>query len=184
MNPRTVALFNELYFRRQGARDVPFVTDFESYFYPLDRVGGWNRMYGARGFVQYQCVLPHATARAGLRLLFEELSRTRRASFLAVLKRFGAEGRGLLSFPFEGYTLALDLPVTGADLFAQLDRFDSIVLEHGGRVYLAKDTRLKPETFRAMYPRFDEWLRVKRRVDPADRFASDLSRRLGMGARG
>ena len=184
LNPRSVAAFNELYFRRQGARDVPFVTDFESFFYPLDRVGGWNRMYGARGFVQYQCVLPPATARRGLRLLFEELSRTRRASFLAVLKRFGAEGRAPLSFPTEGYTLALDLPVTGADLFALLDRFDALVLEHGGRVYLAKDTRMKPATLRAMYPRFGEWLRVKERVDPAGRFASDLSRRLGMGARG
>ncbi|HZB44717.1 MAG TPA: FAD-binding oxidoreductase [Pyrinomonadaceae bacterium] len=183
LNPLSVSAFNELYFRRQGARDVPFVTDCESFFYPLDRVGDWNRLYGARGFVQYQCVLPPATARGALRLLFEELSRTRRASFLAVLKRFGAEGRGLLSFPFEGYTLALDLPVTGADLFALLDRFDELVLEHGGRVYLAKDTRLKPDSFRAMYPRFTEWLRVKQRFDPEDRFSSDLSRRLGMGAR-
>ena len=182
LNPLSVSAFNELYFRRQGARDVPFVTDCESFFYPLDRVGDWNRLYGARGFVQYQCVLPPATARRALRLLFEELSRTRRASFLAVLKRFGAEGRGLLSFPTAGYTLALDLPVTGADLFALLDRFDELVLEHGGRVYLAKDMRLKPETFRAMYPRFAEWLRVKQRFDPEDRFGSDLSRRLGMGA--
>lgn len=184
LNPMSVSAFNELYYRRQGARAEPSVADVESFFYPLDRIGSWNRMYGARGFTQYQCVLPPATARVGLRMLLEMLAGSRRASFLAVLKRFGPEGRGHLSFPVEGYTLALDLPVTGPDLFQLLEKFDRVVLEHGGRVYLAKDARLKPETFRAMYPRFEEWRRVKAAVDPEDRFTSDLSRRLGMGSRG
>jgi decaprenylphospho-beta-D-ribofuranose 2-oxidase len=97
-----------------------------------------------------------------------------------VLKRFGPAGRGLLSFPIEGYTLTLDLPVSDSGLFPFLDRLDAIVLEHGGRVYLAKDARLKPATFRQMYPRLDQWRAVKKQVDPDNRFDSDLARRLKM----
>jgi FAD/FMN-containing dehydrogenase len=170
--------FNQLYYWRQGARTTPFVATCESFFYPLDMIGNWNRMYGRRGFLQYQCVLPTRTGREGLREVLSELARSRRASFLAVLKRFGPEGRGLLSFPMAGYTLSLDLPLGDSMLFAFLDQLDEMVLRHGGRVYLAKDARLKAETFRAMYPRLREWQQVKRRVDPRNRFTSDLARRL------
>ena len=100
-----------------------------------------------------------------------------------MLKRFGPAGSGLLSFPIEGYTLTLDLPVSDAELFPFLDRLDGIVLKHGGRVYLAKDARLRPETFRAMYPRLDEWSAVKSQVDPENKFDSDLARRLEIGVR-
>jgi decaprenylphospho-beta-D-ribofuranose 2-oxidase len=127
-------------------------------------------------------VLPSGQADRGLRLLLEELARNGRASFLTVLKRFGAEGRGLLSFPTEGYTLTLDLPVTDPGLFPFLDRLDEIVLAHGGRVYLAKDTRVKGATFRAMYPRFAEWQRVKATIDRSNCFSSDLARLLAMDA--
>lgn len=180
LSPTAVAAFNRIYFRRQAAKTAPFFADLNSFFYPLDRIGNWNRMYGSRGFVQYQCVLPHATSREGLRSLLETLSASRRPCFLAVLKRLGAEGCGLLSFPLAGHTLSLDLPAGDAELLPLLDRFDEIVLRHGGRVYLAKDARLGAESFRGMYPRLPEWRRVKARVDPHARFSSDLSRRLGV----
>jgi len=181
LNSLSGSAFNHFYYWSQGRRDQPFITDYEGFFYPLDSVGNWNRLYGPRGFVQYQCVFPPATARRGLRRLLEELAHSGRASFLGVLKRFGQQGQGLLSFPMEGYTLAIDLPVTNPELFRFLDQLDEIVMEHGGRVYLAKNPRLRPELFRAMYPRLPEWERIKTRVDPANRFSSDLSRMLELG---
>ena len=178
LNSAGIRAFNEFYFRLQARRSRPFIAHYESFFFPLDRLGNWNRMYGKRGFVQYQCVLPTAEARRGMQSLLEALARAGRSSFLSVLKRFGPAGRGLLSFPIEGYTLTLDLPVSDPGLFPFLDTLDAIVLKHGGRVYLAKDARLKPEIFRQMYPRIAEWLAIKRRVDPENRFSSDLARRL------
>jgi len=139
-------------------------------------------MYGRRGFVQYQCVVPAAHARRGLQLVLQELTRSGRASFLTVLKRLGAEGAGLLSFPTQGYTLTFDLPVSDPGLFSFLDRLDEIVLEYGGRIYLAKDTRVKADTFRAMYPRFGEWQRIKAKIDRDNCFSSDLALMLAMGA--
>jgi decaprenylphospho-beta-D-ribofuranose 2-oxidase len=183
LNSLSGSAFNQFYYWSQGRRRTPFVTDYESFFYPLDSIGNWNRLYGPRGFVQYQCVFPTATARRGLRILLEQLARSGRASFLGVLKRFGPEGRGLLSFPMEGYTLAMDLPVTNPELFIFLGRLDEIVREHGGRVYLAKNPQLKPEILRTMYPRLVEWERIKALVDPANRFSSDLSRMLELGTK-
>jgi len=131
--------------------------------------------------VQYQCVIPEATALAGMTALLKELSSSRRASFLAVLKRFGAEGKGLLSFPMPGFTLALDLPLRDKSLFSLLDKLDAIVLQHGGRIYLAKDARISAESFARMYPRHAEWLKVKQSIDPGNCFSSSLARRLNIG---
>jgi len=128
--------------------------------------------------VQYQCVLPPGEARQSLQLSLEESRRSRRPSFLAVLKRFGEEGAGLLSFPMPGYTLTMDFPVSDSGLFPFLDRLDEIVVKHGGRVYLAKDARMRAEVFRSMYERFDDWSVIKRRIDPNNRFDSDLAKRL------
>ena len=149
------------------------------FFYPLDGVAHWNRLYGRRGFAQYQIVLPLDEARRGLVTLLERLSRSRRPSFLAVLKRFGPEGPGLLSFPRAGYTLALDLPVRDG-LVAFLRELDRVVLARGGRVYLAKDATTTPEAVRAMYPRLDEFLAIKARLDPRGVLSSSLARRLGL----
>ena len=118
-----------------------------------------------------------ALSREGVRKAIDLLSRTRRASFLAVLKRMGPASKGMLSFPMDGYTLALDIPLTN-DLVDFCKKLDEIVLAHGGRVYLAKDSRLPAAAFRAMYPRLEEFLAVKREVDPSNRFTSDLARRL------
>jgi FAD/FMN-containing dehydrogenase len=181
LNSLSGSVFNQFYYWSQGKSQAPFITDYENFFYPLDAIGNWNRAYGPRGFVQYQCVFPPDTAQRGLQTLLEQLAHGRRASFLGVLKRFGPEGRGLLSFPIEGYTLAIDLPVTGPELFTFMARLDEIVLEHNGRVYLAKNARLKPEIFRAMYPRYPEWERLKKEFDPANRFSSDLSSMLEIG---
>lgn len=189
LNPLSIGAFNSFYYQVEGKKQQPFLTSYDPYFYPLDAIGHWNRLYGKRGFVQYQCVIPDATGFEGIRNLLEVLLDSRRPSFLAVLKRFGAQGRGLLSFPMAGYTLALDLPIRSGKLlaghpddglFALLNKLDEIVLQHGGRVYLAKDARLSAESFRAMYPRYSEWLKIKNAVDPENRFSSSLARRLGI----
>lgn len=181
LNPLSIAAFNAMYYRREGAKQQPFISSHDDFFYPLDAIGDWNRMYGKRGFVQYQCVIPQLTAFEGIKSLLQELSGSGRPSFLAVLKRLGAQGKGLLSFPMAGYTLALDLPIRDAGLFALLDKLDRIVLQHGGRVYLAKDARLSADSFRAMYPRYGEWLEVKHAADPKNIFNSSLARRLKIG---
>ena len=178
LNSLTVRAFNAaLYmFHRDSAAHMIF--DWDRFFYPLDSIRNWPRIYGKRGFVQYQCVWPPEESRAGLIEILEAIAGSRRASFLAVLKKFGAQD-GLLSFPMPGYTLALDFPVTDG-LFDFLDSLDAMVLKRGGRVYLAKDARLRPETFRAMYPNLAKWQQAKAVADPNDRFSSSLSRRLGM----
>lgn len=178
LNPLTIRAFNALYYQVQGGKTAPFLADYDQFFYPLDSLGAWNRLYGRRGFLQYQCALPTAQAFAGMQTLLQRLAASGQPAFLGVLKRLGAAGAGHLSFPVEGYTLALDLPMTGPRLLALLDDFDAIVREHGGRVYLAKDARLSPESFRAMYPRFAEWQQVKRALDPHNVFSSSLARRL------
>lgn len=183
LNPKTIGMFNDFYFKREGGKRKTFLSGYDSYFYPLDSITAWNRMYGKGGFVQYQCVIPDATAFEGIKELLEVLSATKRSSFLAVLKRLGAQGRGMLSFPLAGYTLALDLPIREEGLFKFLNRLDEIVLRHDGRVYLAKDARLSAESFHAMYPGYDEFMSVKNKVDPDNRFSSSMSLRLGVGSK-
>jgi FAD/FMN-containing dehydrogenase len=178
LNPWSVKVFNALFYRRHSDRDA--LVDYDSYFYPLDAVPHWNRFYGRRGYLQYQVVLPTATARAGLVQLLDKLVASRRASFLAVLKALGPESGGLLSFPTPGYTLALDLAYSGPDVLEFLRGLDEVVLAHGGRVYLAKDTCMKRESFERMYPNLDRFREIKRRLDPHGRFASSQAKRLGI----
>lgn len=176
LNRLSIAAFNALYYAvHPGARAK--LVDFDTYFYPLDALQNWNRLYGRRGFIQYQVVLPPESSRAGLIALLERFSRSGRASFLAVLKRFGPGDAGLLSFPMAGYTLALDLPYAPG-LVPFLQELDRLVLAHGGRTYLAKDSVLTPETFAAMYPRLPEFRRVQRALDPLGVASSSLARRL------
>lgn len=177
LNRRTVGLFNELYFRRVPAGGRERRMPAAAFLYPLDAILDWNRMYGRAGFHQFQCVVPDAQAGRGIPALMEAVSASGAGSFLAVLKTLGAGGRGHLSFPMPGFTLALDVPAGGAaeELLPRLER---ITLDHGGRIYLAKDSRLSPEGFRRMHPRLPEFRAVLERVDPHARFQSDLSRRL------
>jgi decaprenylphospho-beta-D-ribofuranose 2-oxidase len=174
----TVAAFNELYFRRAPRLERGRLASLGPYFFPLDAVRGWNRMYGSRGFLQYQFVVPFG-AEDALRVAVERLAASGAASFLAVLKRFGP-GRGLLSFPIEGWTLALDLPAAAPGLGPLLDGLDELVAGAGGRVYLSKDSRLRPDALAAMYPKLGEWSSIRDRLDPAGSMRSDLARRLGL----
>ncbi len=179
LNSLTVGAFNSRYYRRVPSKGRDQVLPARQFFYPLDAVRDWNRIYGKRGFYQFQCVIPDASARDGIRRALEEISATRSASFLAVLKTLGGQGRGLLSFPMRGYTLALDFPRrNGAD--ALMERLERITLDHGGRVYLAKDAVLSAEGFTAMYPRLDDFRAVLSDIDPNGRFQSDMARRLGL----
>jgi decaprenylphospho-beta-D-ribofuranose 2-oxidase len=180
LNRRTVGLFNALYYRRHAGRRAPEVVDYDRFFYPLDGIAAWNRLYGRPGLVQYQCVLPTAEGRDGLHEVLSTLHGARIPAFLGVLKKLGAQGAGLLSFPMAGYTLAVDIPLSAPGALACAARLDAVVTARGGRVYLAKDACLDAARMPQMYPRLEAWREVKRKVDPQGRFRSDLGTRLGL----
>ena len=179
LNRYTVPAFNEAWFRKHPVGQRGEVQGITPFFHPLDGILGWNRMYGPRGMLQYQPVLPFG-AEETLRAIIERTARERLPSFVTVLKRFGPGNPGHLSFPMPGWTLNLDFPVGRSELHAVLDEFDEMVSEAGGRVYLAKDSRMRPEHVPAMYPRLDEWRAVRASLDPSGALASDQSRRLGL----
>ncbi len=155
------------------------IAHSESFFYPLDAIAHWNRAYGAAGFTQYQFVIPVSGARKRMRELLQLIVHSGNLPFLNVLKRLGPQNEAPLSFPFEGYTLAIDFPVQRgtAELMARLDER---VIDAGGRVYLGKDSYLSAKSLKAMYPRLGEWLAVKAKYDPRGVFQSDLGRRVGL----
>jgi decaprenylphospho-beta-D-ribofuranose 2-oxidase len=151
---------------------------YEKFFFPLDAINNWNKGYGKRGFIQYQFVIPEEDGKKNLTEILELIAGSHCTPFLNVFKRMG-DGQGILSFPFKGYTLAIDFPVT-RELLAFTPKLDAKVLSAGGRLYLGKDALLQESTFKAMYPGYREWLAIKRKYDPGNRFTSDISRRLGL----
>ncbi|MBK9394594.1 MAG: FAD-binding oxidoreductase [Uliginosibacterium sp.] len=174
VNKLSLRPFNTAYFSLQKWRSGRSVVHYEPFFYPLDNILEWNRMYGPRGFFQYQSVVPRESGREAVSAMLRAISRSGEGSFLAVLKTFGhREALGMMSFPRPGVTLALDFPNRGARSHKLFARLDAIVQEAGGRIYLAKDARMPREVFEAGYPRVQEFLQYK---DPG--FSSGLSRRL------
>jgi FAD/FMN-containing dehydrogenase len=174
LNRVTMSAFNALYYRRaprgRGRRAVPF----GSFFFPLDAIGDWNRLYGARGFVQYQCVVPETERGDAIREILARVSGSREVAGLGVLKRFGAvRSPGLLSFPRPGLTLAIDLAFRGRSTLELLEGLDAVVRQAGGAVYPAKDARMSGASFRTFYPSWDTFAR---QVDP--RFSSSFWRRV------
>jgi FAD/FMN-containing dehydrogenase len=153
---------------------------YEKFFFPLDAINNWNRGYGKRGFIQYQFVIPEENGKKNLTEILEMIAGSGCTPFLNVFKRMG-DGQGILSFPFKGYTLAIDFPVT-RQLLTFTPKLDAKVLAAGGRLYLGKDALLDETTFKAMYPQHTEWLAIKRKYDPNNVFDSNISRRLGLNA--
>ncbi len=179
LRPETVRAHNALRFRLAPRRARGRREGFGAHMFPLDVLDAWPRLYGPAGFLQYQCVVPRGREGA-VQAVLERQRRSGVPCYLAVLKDFGAESSAPLSFPLQGWTLALDLPRAAPGLNALLAELDAIVAEAGGRVYLAKDARLDAATLSAMYPRLDEWREVRDRVDPERRWQSDLARRTGL----
>lgn len=178
LNPTLIKCFNKFYYQRLAKKKSSILMPYRDYFYPLDKIVHWPRLYGKHGFLQYQCVIPTESAYVVSKQILETLNKEKHPVYLAVLKRFGKESSAPLSFAMPGFTLALDIPILNQSLFTCLDKLDQIVIEAVGRVYLAKDARLKPESFRKMYPRYSEWLDIKKKWDPKNKLSSSLSRRL------
>ena len=177
VNPRTVKVFNEAWYRKAPKRRREFLRTIPGFFHPLDIIDKWNRIYGRPGAVQWQCALP-LDAVDDLRWIVSTLSSQQCPSFLSVLKRLGPGNRGPLSFPMEGWTLSIDIPTATPGLGDMLDRLDVRVAEAGGRLYLAKDSRMRPELLPVMYPRLDEWRAARAQSDPLQYLVSDMARRL------
>ncbi len=172
----TMRAFNEAYYRRAPGTAEVGQESFGRFFYPLDVVEGWNRIYGPRGFLQYQFAVADAAVVQGVLEMFRA---AKVPGSLAVLKRFGPASPAPLSFPAPGWTLALDMPALPA-VHTVLDRADELVVGAGGRIYLAKDSRMRPELLPQMYPSLERWRAARAVLDPHGLFVSDLSRRLGL----
>jgi len=176
LNGFTVKILNRLIaFVQNSPKNF---VHYEKFFFPLDAINNWNRGYGKRGFIQYQFVIPEENGRENVAKILEMIADSGCTPFLNVFKRMG-DGQGILSFPFKGYTLAIDFPVT-KNLKAFTKKLDAKVLEAGGRLYLGKDAMLDEQMFKSMYPQHKEWMAIKAKYDPSNVFTSNISRRLGL----
>ena len=179
LNPFSIKAFNALYYAKAQYGVSTRRRSIESYFYPLDQILQWNKLYGKSGFMQYQFVIPTSAGREGLRTILKTIAASGQGSFLAVLKTFGKKNANYLSFPIEGYTLALDFKVTES-IFALMDQLDKLVLQYGGRLYLAKDARMSEATFKSCYPNWQEFEAVREGYHAIGKYASLQSKRLGL----
>lgn len=172
LNKYSVTAFNQLYFKRPVKQHN--ITDFEPFFYPLDKISAWNRLYGKRGFMQYQCVIPPEHRLVAMQEMLTIIADSGQASFLSVLKVFGnIQSPGLLSFPREGVTLALDFPNRGKSTLELLNQLDVITRKYNGAVYPAKDARMSRESFEQYFP---QWKKFEKYIDP--HFSSNFWRRM------
>ena len=177
VNKLSSTLFNELWFRKEPRQKNGGHKSIPAYFHPLDAIGSWNRLYGDGGFLQYQFALPFGREDE-LRQIVEKIAVSKTASPLVVLKRFGDANPAPLSFPMPGWTLTVDIPTRAEGLGQLLHSLDEVVMQSGGRHYLAKDAHTTPTAIRRGYPRLDEWKQIQRSVDPGRLWQSDLARRL------
>lgn len=177
LNNLSIKAFNCLYYAKQQKREVAKTVHYEPFFYPLDAILEWKRMYGKRGFLQWQCVVPYAEGSDAIKEIFRMISDSGKGSFLAVLKTFGdIPSPGIMSFPRKGVTLALDFANDGRETFALLDRLDAVVRSVKGAIYPAKDARMSPETFEVSFPQLNKF---KPYIDP--KFSSSFWRRTTGG---
>ncbi|CAA6802145.1 MAG: FAD-linked oxidase [uncultured Campylobacterales bacterium] len=177
LNKFSVKLFNYLYYKKAPKRIEEKKVSIDSFFYPLDKINNWNRIYGKNGFTQYQFILPKESSFQGLQEILSKIASSGKGSFLAVLKLYGKENKNYLSFPIAGYSLALDFKIEKG-VFELLDTLDEIVLKHGGRMYLAKDARMSKETLHKSYPKIKEFLNIRKKYNLTDKFNSLQSKRL------
>ncbi|GAB3342662.1 FAD-binding oxidoreductase [Marivirga atlantica] len=179
LNNFTIGAFNQLYYSKNISAVKEMVTPYEGFFYPLDNILHWNRIYGKKGFLQYQFVIPKNDGGKGIIKIMKMISNRGMTSFLAVLKTMGPEDTGYLSFPKEGYTLALDFPIRKG-LFEFLDELDKVVIELGGRLYLAKDARMSASVFHKTYPNIELFREAAKKTNLSKDFNSDLNKRLSI----
>ncbi len=179
LNSLTVKIFNEAWFRKVPKNGKNSFETISSFFHPLDAIENWNKIYGPKGFLQYQFVVPDSSAYLISRTL-DKLRKIGAPSFLTVLKRFGNSNPGYLSFPMKGWTLAADVPISTSGLFEVLNDLDQEISESGGRLYLAKDSRQSEYIFKKTYPRYYDWIEIKSEMDPEGKFYSDLAHRIGI----
>ncbi len=179
LNTLSVKAFNWLYYGKVKERVTKQRVDIDAFFYPLDAIGNWRRIYGKKGFTQYQFILPKETSFDGLEKILKTIADSGKGSFLAVLKLYGKANDNYLSFPMEGYSLALDFKIEKG-LFNLLDQLDKIVVDHGGRIYLAKDARVSKEVFEQGYPQIDKFRELRKKYKMDEKFNSLQSRRVGI----
>ncbi len=179
LNSWSIGAFNTLYYAKAGKGGRQQKIDIDSFFYPLDAIANWNRIYGSKGFVQYQCVLPRDASLSGLQAMLKIISDKGKGSFLAVLKLCGHANDNYLSFPLEGYSLALDFKIEPG-LFDLLNLLDEILVDHGGRIYLAKDARVSQSIFEKGYPGIGQFRQLRQQYKMNEKFNSLQSRRVGI----
>ena len=179
LNKYTIQAFNSAYYNKQLKEEVNNTVHYDPFFYPLDGINNWNRMYGGNGFTQYQFVIPKVAGKEGLTEILAAIAESKQGSFLAVLKVFGEGNKNHLSFPMEGYTLALDFKLNDK-LFALLDRLDIIVRKYEGRLYLSKDVRMSEEMFKAGYPQWEEFQALRKEYGADELYHSLQSKRIGL----
>ena len=177
INNLSIKLFNELWFRRAHKKNKSEIQTISKFFHPLDGLQNWNKLYGKKGFYQYQFVVPDES-KGLIKKLIKELKQKNIPSFLCVLKRLGDGNNAMLSFPIKGWTLSLDFPSSNPKILPLLNKYDELIQKAGGKIYLAKDARLSPKIFRKIYNRIIEWNKIRARMDKNNLFQSDISKRL------
>ena len=179
LSKKTLSAFNFLYYNRKVSRKSKNIINYDPYFYPLDKLIHWNKLYGKSGFIQYQFVIPKDASRSPLKAIMKLIAASGRGSFLAVLKSFGPANNNYLSFPIKGYTFAIDFKIDNL-VFDLLDKLDEIVIASGGRLYLTKDARMSEETFKKGYPDWFKFQEIRSKYYALGKFNSMQSKRLGL----